>query len=194
MLLKKILIFQNLLYIGTDNGAYLSFDKGINWNPFSHGLNKVAVHDLVIQNEEKDLLLGTHGRSIYKTDLSIIYNYLDNIEDSNDGVVFKVDDISYCSRCGTKRNSWDPYIDQKIKVMVFSKKEQQNNLSIFENGVKIHNKKVYLQKGFQEVILDTHYTDQTIKSVYKKNKNNELKKAENQKILFSKRKIPSKNW
>jgi len=178
--------FPNLLYIGTDNGAYLSFDKGINWNPFSHGLNKVAVHDLVIQNEEKDLLLGTHGRSIYKTDLSIIYNYLNNIEDSNDGVVFKVDDISYCSRCGTKRNSWDPYIDQKIKVMVFSKKEQQKNLSIFENGVKIHNKKVYLQKGFQEVVLDTHYTDQTIKSVYKKNKNNELKKAENDKYYFRK--------
>ena len=105
----------------------MSFDKGINWNPFSNGLNKVAVHDLVIQNEEKDLLIGTHGRSIYKTDLSVIYNYLDNIEDSKDGIVFKVDDISYCSRCGSKRNSWDPYVDQKIKVMIFSKKEQQKN-------------------------------------------------------------------
>ena len=181
--------FPNLLYIGTDNGAYLSFDKGINWNPFSHGLNKVAVHDLVIQNEENDLLLGTHGRSIYKTDLSVIYNYLENIEDSKDGIVFKVDDISYCTRCGSKRNSWDQYIDQKIKVMVFSKKEQQKNLSLFENGVKIYNEIIFLQKGFQEIVLDTHYSDQTIKSVYKKNKNNELKKAKNQKYYFRKGKF-----
>ncbi len=181
--------FPNLLYIGSDNGTYLSFDKGINWNPFSNGLNKVAVHDLVIQNEEKDLLIGTHGRSIYKTDLSVIYNYLDNIEDSKDGIVFKVDDISYCSRCGSKRNSWDPYVDQKIKVMIFSKKEQQKNLSVSENGVKIHNEKIYLQKGFQEIILDTNYTDQAINSLYKKNKNNELKKAENGKYYFRKGKF-----
>ena len=181
--------FPNLLYIGTDNGTYLSFDKGINWNSFSNGLNKVAVHDLVIQNEEKDLLIGTHGRSIYKTDLSVIYNYLDNIEDSKDGIVFKVDDISYCSRCGSKRNSWDPYVDQKIKVMIFSKKEQQKNLSVSENGVKIHNEKIYLQKGFQEIILDTNYTDQAINSLHKKNKNNELKKAENGKYYFRKGKF-----
>ena len=181
--------FPNLLYIGSDNGTYLSFDKGINWNPFSNGLNKVAVHDLVIQNEEKDLLIGTHGRSIYKTDLSVIYNYLDNIEDSKDGIVFKVDDISYCSRCGSKRNSWDQYVDQKIRVVVFSKKEQQKNLSVSENGVKIHNEKIYLQKGFQEIILDTNYTDQAINSVYKKNKNNELKKAENGKYYFRKGKF-----
>ena len=184
--------FPNLLYIGTDNGAYLSFDKGISWNPFSNGLSKVAVHDLVIQNEEKDLLIGTHGRSIYKTDLSVIYNYLDNIEDSKDGIVFKVDDISHCSRCGSKRNSWDSYVDQKIKVVVFSKKEQQKNLSVYENRVKIHNEKIYLQKGFQEIILDTNYTDQTINSVYKKNKNNELKKAENEKYYFRKGKFSLK--
>ena len=178
--------FPNLLYIGTDNGAYLSFDKGISWNPFSNGLSKVAVHDLVIQNVEKDLLIGTHGRSIYKTDLSVIYNYLDNIEDSKDGIVFKVDAISYSARYGSKRKSWDSYVDQKIKVVVFSKKEQQKNLSVYENRVKIHNEKIYLQKGFQEIILDTNYTDQAINSLYKKNKNNELKKLKMENIILEK--------
>ena len=181
--------FENLIYLGTDNGAYMSFDMGISWSPFSHGLNKVAVHDIVIQNEEKDLLLGTHGRSIYKTDLSVIYNYLDNIDESKDGIAFKVDDISYCVRCGSKRNSWDQYIDKKIKVMVFSKKEQQKNLSIYENGVKIYDEKIYLETGFQEIILDTHYTDQIIKSIYKKNKKNKLKKAEDERYYFRKGKF-----
>ena len=73
--------------------------------------------------------------------------------------------------------------------MIFSKKEQQKNLSVSENGVKIHNEKIYLQKGFQEIILDTNYTDQAINSLHKKNKNNELKKAENGKYYFRKGKF-----
>ena len=68
--------FENILYVGTDNGSYISLDNGDNWAPFVNGLNKVAVHDIVIQTKENHLLLGTHGRSIYKTDLSFIYNYL----------------------------------------------------------------------------------------------------------------------
>jgi photosystem II stability/assembly factor-like uncharacterized protein len=56
---------ENLLYLGTDNGSYVSFDQGQSWEAFSKGLPHVAVHDIVIQPEAKDLLLGTHGRSIY---------------------------------------------------------------------------------------------------------------------------------
>ena len=34
-----------------------------------NGLPPVAVHDLVIQTEAHDLIVGTHGRSIYKINL-----------------------------------------------------------------------------------------------------------------------------
>ena len=69
--------YEDLLYLGTDNGVYMSFDKGLSWNSFNNGLQKVATHDLVIQKRAKDLLIGTHGRSIYKMDLSIIYSFLE---------------------------------------------------------------------------------------------------------------------
>ena len=63
---------ENILYLGTDNGAYVSFDKGTSWNVFSEGLPNVAIHDIVVQPEAGDLLLGTHGRSIYKANISAL--------------------------------------------------------------------------------------------------------------------------
>ena len=176
--------YEELLYIGTDNGSYMSFDMGINWHPFVEGLNKVAVHDIVIQNEENDLLLGTHGRSIYKTDLSIIYNYLENINNSKNGIVFKLDDLTQCFSCGSKRNSWDQYIDKKLKVTVFSKDKQRTNVILFENDIKILDIKINLEIGFQEIELDTYYSQKTLKSILNKNKNKKLKLTESGKYYF----------
>ena len=178
--------YEELLYIGTDNGSYMSFDLGINWHPFVEGLNKVAVHDIVIQSEENDLLLGTHGRSIYKTDLSIIYNYLENIDKSKNGVVFKLDDLIQCLRCGSKRNSWDQYIDKKLKVTVFSKDKQNTNVVLFENDIKIFDLKINLEIGFQEIELDTYYSPKTLKSIFNKNKNQKLKLTDSGKYYFRK--------
>jgi photosystem II stability/assembly factor-like uncharacterized protein len=176
--------YEELLYIGTDNGSYMSFDMGINWHPFVEGLNKVAVHDIVIQNEENDLLLGTHGRSIYKTDLSIIYNYLENINNSKNGIVFKLDDLTQCFSCGSKRNSWDQYIDKKLKVTVFSKDKQSTNVILFENDIKILDLKINLEIGFQDIELDTYYSQKTLKSILNKNKNKKLKLTESGKYYF----------
>jgi photosystem II stability/assembly factor-like uncharacterized protein len=57
---------ENILYVGTDNGLYISFNRGESWEAFSKNLPNVAVHDLVIQPSAKELIIGTHGRSLYK--------------------------------------------------------------------------------------------------------------------------------
>ncbi len=56
----------NILYIGTDGGAYASVNGGKNFMQFTNGLPLgIPVHDMVIQERENELVLGTHGRSIY---------------------------------------------------------------------------------------------------------------------------------
>ena len=62
---------ENILYLGTDNGLFISFDNGSQWHPFSNNLPRVAIHDLVIHEGTNELVIGTHGRSIYK--LSLIH-------------------------------------------------------------------------------------------------------------------------
>jgi hypothetical protein len=58
---------ENILYLGTDNGLYVSLNKVQSWEDFSNGMPNVAVHDVVIQKKAKDLVVGTHGRSFIKS-------------------------------------------------------------------------------------------------------------------------------
>ncbi len=57
---------ENLLYVGTDNGLYFSVDRGNTFQAFSNNLPAVAVHDVVVHDRDKQLIVGTHGRSIFK--------------------------------------------------------------------------------------------------------------------------------
>ncbi|WP_100630198.1 VPS10 domain-containing protein [Algoriphagus formosus] len=62
----------NILYLGTDHGLYVSMDGGNNWNLFQGELPNVAIYDMVIQERENDLVIGTHGRSVYIVELEEI--------------------------------------------------------------------------------------------------------------------------
>jgi photosystem II stability/assembly factor-like uncharacterized protein len=53
---------QNLLYVGTEFGLFVSTNRGANWTRWK-GMPTVAVYDLVVHPRDNDLVLGTHGRS-----------------------------------------------------------------------------------------------------------------------------------
>ena len=57
---------ENILYVGSDGGLYVSFDRGQSFMMWDAALPKsVPVHDIAIQERENEIVLGTHGRSIY---------------------------------------------------------------------------------------------------------------------------------
>ncbi len=60
----------NLLFIGTDKAVYTSLDGGKYWTKMKNNIPNIAVHDLVIHPRENDLVVGTHGRSIFIADIS----------------------------------------------------------------------------------------------------------------------------
>jgi ligand-binding sensor domain-containing protein len=57
---------DSIIYIGTDGGLYVSSNNGNSYDAWTNGLPKsIAIHDITIQPRENEILLGTHGRSIY---------------------------------------------------------------------------------------------------------------------------------
>ena len=61
---------RDLLFVGTDVGAYVSLDRGGSWQKFMTGLPTVPVHDLRIHPREHELIAATHGRSIWIVDIA----------------------------------------------------------------------------------------------------------------------------
>lgn len=57
---------KGLLYAGTENGMYISFDDGASWKPFQLNLPIVPITDLTLKN--KNLIAATQGRSIWMID------------------------------------------------------------------------------------------------------------------------------
>jgi hypothetical protein len=58
----------NLLFLGTDNGLYISFNKGNNWQLVNKGLPQTQIADMKIQEREQDLVISTFGRAIWILD------------------------------------------------------------------------------------------------------------------------------
>ena len=57
---------RDLLYLGTEDGFYISFDGGSNWQPFRLNLPVTPVHDITV--EQNDVVIATHGRGFYVLD------------------------------------------------------------------------------------------------------------------------------
>jgi len=65
--IKQDHIDPNLLFVGTEFGAFFSTDGGQNWTKLA-GLPTIAVYDLDIQKRENDLVAATFGRGFYVLD------------------------------------------------------------------------------------------------------------------------------
>jgi ligand-binding sensor domain-containing protein len=64
---------DSILYVGTDGGLYVSFDQGNSFMTWNGGLPiSVPIHDIAIQTRENELVLATHGRSLYISKLDDI--------------------------------------------------------------------------------------------------------------------------
>ncbi|TRO66702.1 WD40/YVTN/BNR-like repeat-containing protein [Christiangramia sabulilitoris] len=59
---------RNLMFLGTDDGLYISFNAGNDWQKYTNGFPTVSVKDMVIHPRENDLVLGTFGRSAWILD------------------------------------------------------------------------------------------------------------------------------
>ena len=79
--IKEDLTDENLVYIGTDGGLYVSMDGGNSSMMWTKGLPySVPVHDIALHPRENEIILGTHGRSIYIAKLDDVQKLLKNPE------------------------------------------------------------------------------------------------------------------
>jgi photosystem II stability/assembly factor-like uncharacterized protein len=67
IVLREDLVNPNLLYLGTEFGFFTSLNGGKNWVKFG-GLPAVRVDDIKIHPREADVVIATHGRSLYVFD------------------------------------------------------------------------------------------------------------------------------
>ena len=150
---------EDILYVGNDHGVYISLDQGKTWEPFNKGLTSAAVHDLVIQEEEQHLLVGTHGRSIYLADIAIIQDH--NIANQKADIkIFDIKDVRFSERWGTKRSTDKNFFTPSLKFSIFSKLSHNASFEIINNNKDVlFSKSILLEKGYNFIDYDLTILD-----------------------------------
>ena len=170
---------DKILYLGNDQGVYVSFDKGQKWQPFNKGLTTAAVHDLVVQPEANHLLVGTHGRSIYKADLAP-FQKLNNAFLKQELALLDPEKVKHSKRWGSSYSSWRKVFEPETTFTAFAKTSGAYEMQIKDvKGTVLFSQKGTLDVGFNFVIYALEKDANGIKNYNKKNKKSPSKSAKN---------------
>lgn len=169
---------ENLLYVGTDNGVYASFDRGVNWHPFQKGLPNVAVHDLVIQPKAKDLIIGTHGRSLYKANIASL-QLLNSKLLAKDLHVFAISNIRKRGNWGSSWSQWGDPFTPEVRIPFYINGSKKVSVDIYHGDIKVNSIALNADNGYNEVKFDASFSKKGRKKYLSNYKDASVQKAQN---------------
>ncbi|MEM6571176.1 MAG: PDZ domain-containing protein [Planctomycetota bacterium] len=88
---------EDVLYIGCEFGVYVSIDRGESWTRLNSNLPTVPVHDLAQHTGMRELVAGTHGRSVWILDIGFIGQMNEDVMEA-DATLFDPTDVHLQSR------------------------------------------------------------------------------------------------
>lgn len=176
---------ENLLFAGTDNGLYVSFNQGDSWELFQNGIPNVAIHDLVIQPEAKHLLVGTHGRSIYKASIAHLQQ-MTREKLTEKLVLFDVPSLRHSSRWGNARGAWSKPSTPGVDAAFYLSKGGACEAKIMTlDGIELSSFSIEADKGFNILSYDVAFSKKGKLDYLKMNKTT-LNEAKNGKTYLPK--------
>lgn len=165
---------KNILYLGNDLGVFISFDQGENWQAFVKGLTTAAVHDLVVQPEKNHLLAGTHGRSIYKADISVLQN------DYKAFSLAAIKDIRHSKRWGSSYSQWRKPSEPRTVFNLYTPQAGTLKWQIIDKQkTVVYAAQQPLDKGYNFIEYNLTLGENQQSNYQRKNKKNPLKSAKN---------------
>jgi photosystem II stability/assembly factor-like uncharacterized protein len=182
---------KNILYLGTDGGVYVSIDKGYSFFALKSGLPNVPVHDLVLHPTAKELIIGTHGRSVYIADISLIQKFKSTKNISN-LYIFDFENVNYNPDWGNRTFDWNYTLPKDLVIPFYSDDNSKVKLEIltkdslivfeeekeFPRGINFFNYDLTVGTGFSE----------KFKESIKLKTNAELKVKDNKKLYLTENK------
>ncbi len=118
---------ENILYVGTDFGVYVTLNRGKSWESLPGNLPNTYVHDLVIHPRDDISVIGTHGRGVWAIDVQFIHQ-LAEIEQGTTVRIFDIEDCRLPFRPeiwfrGSAKELYAPYYldsNQEVEISILN--------------------------------------------------------------------------
>ncbi|MGB2341964.1 MAG: WD40/YVTN/BNR-like repeat-containing protein [Flavobacteriaceae bacterium] len=159
---------KGLLYAGTENGMYVSYDDGASWKSFQKNLPIVPITDLAVK--DNSLIVATQGRSIWMIDDLTVLHQLKSISTAAKTVLFEPKDSYRTSGRGGKTSLtagtnlpngvivhyYLKNYDAEKDVVELQFKEQDGTL-IKSYSTKDDKNKLDVEKGGNQFVWNTRF-------------------------------------
>ncbi len=176
----------DLVYVGTDHGLYLSLDRGESFMQMNKDLPAVAVHDLVVHPRENELVVGTHGRSMYLADVKEVQQLRDSILKKN-LYAFDIPKLKFRGNWGSLRSTWsEKTTEPDVKMAVFTKTSGKLKIMVMMGDLKLKTWEVDVTHGLNYPEYHGDISDSAVTAFAKQL--NEKKKKEDKEIKVEKAK------
>ncbi|HHG84961.1 MAG TPA: glycosyl hydrolase, partial [Bacteroidetes bacterium] len=150
-------VWPDLLYLGTDNGAYISLNRGESWQYLSQ-IPNVAVYDMVVHPRENELVVATHGRSMYVVDVKPLQALQTNVKDEQ-LVAFAPKSIRFEADWGDKQYPFSEKLVPKVNFDFFLRETPQKGRKVRftmkdEKGKNVFQTDIQVHAGFNRFVWD----------------------------------------
>lgn len=119
----------SILYTGTDHGLYVSLDGGKSFMAMMKHLPHAPVHDLVVHPRENELVVGTHGRSIYVANVAHVQELTPELQ-QQPVHVFTIKERTYSDNWGRQRASWMEANEPEMEIAFFVNRSARTSVRI----------------------------------------------------------------
>ena len=189
---------QDILYIGTDHALYITLDRG-NHCMTMGDMPAAPVHDLAIQTRDKELVVATHGRSLYTADLTHVQKINQQMTETLTSFDEKLS-IYHRDSWGTRNADWVDYYEPSVFIPVYSTIADTARLLVYTDSILVHEQDLPVKKGLSyypyTLVVDQDKVD-TLNTMLKQSTpvpHLQCKKADNERYYLPPGKYTLEVW
>lgn len=125
----------DVLYVGTDRSVYVSLDQGANWQSLAARLPNVPVHGLVVHPRDRELVAGTHGRSVWVIDVLPVQDLSPEVREKAVHI-YPMEDVQYARSWRGRRSEWFHRAedDPTANITFWASQEGKVEISVLDDG------------------------------------------------------------
>ena len=168
----------SIIYVGADNGLYVSLNSGKSFITWHGGLPRVPVHDIVIQKRDNEIVVGTHGRSVYISSLDLVQKITDQM--GKPLTMLPITEKSHSRQLGKKWSSFAKPYAYNLPIQFFTEDHGESVLRILSSRKRIlYRKEFSAGRGWNTVDYDMSVLEE-----YEPNLSKEVKKSDDGKFYL----------
>ena len=177
---------EQVLYLGTENGLYVSFDMGEKWHVFKQNLPRTSVSAIAINPQDNQLYIGTKGHGFFTANIASLREIRAAVQDQLFYPLKDTYSIKYSAQWGNAENPWAaPKVPVLYLESFASMDSTEVKISVVKNKITLSKFSYQTKVGFNFIPFDLVFNEEG-RIAYEKKLLTTFKKADNGKCYLPK--------